>query len=166
MKSPLVSVAHPEQTVEAHQRSMRQPLVVKKEAVLLAIGELLLVVLAALVVAVQVLLPAIMLELVVVTVQTVFQYQLWVQVELVKALLPENLEKLQETCIAAVAVELPILCIRQNLPPVAMAVEQKVQSQQPTIPVVAVAAVMDTAALVSLLSASIRRRQHEIRNRN
>ena len=71
-------------------------------------------------------------------------------VELVRALLPENLEKLPEIYIAAVAVGLPKLFSEHEQPLVAMAVAQKVENQ-PLIILAAVAAVMmATAALVSL----------------
>ena len=70
--------------------------------------------------------------------------------ELDKALLQENLEKLQETYIAAVAAALQRLLWEQEQPLVAMAVEQKVESQPLTILAAVVAEMAATAAQASL----------------
>ena len=71
-------------------------------------------------------------------------------VELVRALLPENLEKLQETYIAAVAAAFQSLLWEQEQPLVAMAVAQKVESQPLTILAAVVAEMAATAAQASL----------------
>ena len=71
-------------------------------------------------------------------------------VELDRVLLPENLEKILEIYIAAVAVGLPKLFSEQEQPLVAMAVAQKVENQPPIILAAVAAVMMATAALASL----------------
>ena len=70
--------------------------------------------------------------------------------ELDRVLLPENLEKILEIYIAAVAVGLPKLFSEQEQPLVAMAVAQKVESQPLTILAAVVAEMAATAAQASL----------------
>ena len=142
---------------------MIQSLVVKKAGVLPETVKVWPVALAALVAVGRILRS--LLAPVVVTVQMAVRQQ-GVLVELGRVLLPENLEKLQETYIAAVAAALQSLLLEQELLLVEMAVVHQEENQPPIILAAVAAAMMATAALASLLSASIRRRQHEIRNRN
>ena len=85
----------------------------------------------------------------VVTVQMAVRQQ-GVLVELGRVLLPENLEKLQETYIAAVAAALQSLLLEQELLLVEMAVVHQVENQPPIILAAVAAAMMATAALASL----------------
>ena len=126
---------------------MRQQVVVKKAGVLPEIKKAWLVALAALVAVVRILRS--LLAPVVVTVQMAVRQQ-GVLVELGRVLLPENLEKLQETYIAAVAAAFQSLLWEQEQPLVAMAVAQKVESQPLTILAAVVAEMAATAAQASL----------------